>query len=137
PPRIHWNWGDAIIASQQDVDTLEEVETSFVVVPGFAPGQGVSSTNTTQQIVRTKAEHRTREGHRYAARMNARYGYLSVDLARMGDAGIDPARMQWVQFSISSATAGPRGRTFSSERFLPVEVQWNYNPRNGTVRVNV
>lgn len=129
PPRVHWNRGETIAVSTEDADSLTDIGTFFAVAPGLAPGQGLSGEVSGQQLAISQGELNVREGNRYAARMNAREGYFEVQI-RPGDV-IDPANMVWVQFTISSTTAGPRGRTYASERFLPIELNHTYNPRKG------
>lgn len=135
PPRVHWNWGEAIGAAAIDAADIGEVTTFFCVAPGEAPGQGLGNQTSGQQLVDSQTQLNTREGHRYATRMNNQYGYIEVTL-RGGDAGIEPALMEWVQFEVTSATAGPRGRTFSTatDRFLPIELNYDYDAEGG-VRV--
>lgn len=140
PPRTHWNWGEAIGSAAIDAADVGEVTTYFCVAPGEAPGQGLGNETSGQQLVVSQAALNEREGHRYAARMNNPYGYIEVTL-RGGDAGVEPALMEWVRFQVTSATAGPRGRTFSTstDRFLPVEVSYEYNAESGmrTCRVSL
>lgn len=140
PPRTHWNWGEAIGSAGIDAADVGEVTTYFCVAPGEAPGQGLGNETSGQQLVINQTELNEREGHRYASRMNSQYGYVEVSL-RGGDAGIDPALMEWVRFQVTSATAGPRGRTFSTstDRFLPVEVTYEYDAEGGvrTCRVSI
>lgn len=135
PPRVHWNWGEAVVVTTADADTLafDDIPTVFCVAPGDAPGQGGRSQTTGQQLVVSQSELNIREGHRYAARMNNRDGFIEV-VMRGGEAGIEPALMEWVRFEVTSATSGPRGRTYSTttDRFLPVEIRYEYNPENQT-----
>lgn len=135
PPRTHWNWGEAIGAQGIDAADIGEVTTYFCVAPGEAPGQGLGNQTSGQQLVINQTVLNEREGHRYATRMNSRYGYVEVTL-RGGDAGIEPALMEWVRFEVTANTAGPRGRTFSTttDRFLPIEVNYDYD-HEGSVRV--
>lgn len=140
-PRVHWNWGEAIVASTEDAADVEEIETVFCVAPGATPGQGVSSQTSGEQLVKatgSQVELNYREGQRYAARLNALWGNVEVLLSRMGDAGIDPALMQWVQFQITTDTAGVRARiTKLPTNFLPVEVRYEYDHRAGTRKTRV
>ncbi len=127
PPRVHWDRGEAIVSTAQDAADLTDIPTAFVVAPGLAPGQGLSSQVNGNQLVVSLDELAIREGNRLKARMNARLGNLEVDI-RPGDA-IDPALLTWVQFTITSATAGVRGRTWNSARFLPLELNHSYDPK--------
>lgn len=132
PPRVHWDWGDAIKAVAQSAGDKKKIDAFMVVAPGTAPGQGLNSQNSTKQLVNDLIELRTREGHRYRARMNARFGYIDLKLRYMGDVGIDPALMEWVTLDIPSSVSGPRGRVMTAQRCLPVEAQYSYNHKNGT-----
>lgn len=133
PPRTHWNWGEAIVASTHNGDSGVDIATVFCIAPGAAPGQGSSEERSGEQLVIAsygQVQLNYREGNRYAARMNAAMGYLTADI-RPGDAGLSPARMKWIRFTQTSATAAPRGRTIAAERFLPVELQYRYDHKNG------
>lgn len=130
-PSVHWNWGEAIVASISDVSDGLDIGTVFCVAPGMAPGSGLSAQTSGQQVVTGQDELNRREGHRYAARLNPVVRAMSWTLGRYGDAGIDPALMQWLQFSNSAYTAGERGRLFTDVRFLPIEIVYNYNHEAG------
>lgn len=130
PPRVHWNWGEAIVASTLDVDDVTDIATVFCVAPGKAPGQGATSQTSGQQLAINQIELNIREGHRYV-RMNPRFSTVELDMVRVGNVGIDPARMIWVTLANSAQTADLRGRYFDGERFLPLEVRWEYGYANG------
>jgi len=130
PPRIHWNWGNAIKVTTVDVDTLTDIPTLFCVAPGLSPNQGLGEQTSGAQLAISQEELNCREGNRIAARMNNKYGYLETNI-RPGDAGYDPALMQWVTFTIDANTAGPRGRTMAAPNFLPIEVNYNYDAQKG------
>jgi hypothetical protein len=137
-PRVHWNWGEAVLVSTDDASDNVDVQTVFCVAPGEAPGQGVGSQTSGQQLAVSQAELNTREKHRYQVRMNPYYSNVVTTLGRVGDAGIDPALMEWVQFEITSSRAGQRGRTISSTtRFLPTEVSYEYDHKGGLRRQRV
>lgn len=137
PPRIHWLWGSAVVASAQDADVIGVIQAVKCVAPGDAPGQGASARSQGEQLVTSQSELNAREGHRYAARENAPFSQVVVDLTRGNDAHIDPAYMEWVMLTVSAETAAERGLTWSSARFLPVEVQTTYDHEHGTKRVRL
>lgn len=134
-PRVHWNWGNAIQVTTVDVDSLSEIPTLFVVSPQ-APNQGLGEQTSSAQLAISLNELRVREGNRQAQRMNNRFGYLETDI-RPGDAGIDPALMQSVTFTIDSAQAGPRGRTMAAPNFLPIEINYTYDHKKGLRRTTL
>jgi hypothetical protein len=131
PPRVHWNWGEAIIASTVNASANQEIGTVFCVAPGSAPGQGVNAQNSGQQLVRSQNELNVREGHRYASRMNARYNSMTIEGKRVGDIGLDPALMELVTITIDSSTKTPRGFPFTAKQFLLTEVDWRYESSKG------
>jgi hypothetical protein len=131
PPRTHWVWGGGVLTSSTDADTAT-IGAVFCVAPGQAPGQGLSSTRKGSQLVASQTELNAREGHRYAARMNAPMGMITWRLAHGGDAGIEPAHMEWVRNTISAANAAKRGLTWTDAKFLPVEVRYRYDHKDGT-----
>ncbi len=135
PPRVHWLWGSAVIADDTDADSVTEVQAVKCVAPGDAPGQGAAARSQGEQLVIDQTELNLREGHRYAARHNAPYSYIQLDLVWGNDPGIDPAYMEWV--TLTTTASAERGLTFSGARFLPVEVQTTYDHENGTKQVRL
>lgn len=123
--RYHWQWSSAIQTYQHAGETL--VAPLFVVGPGPVPGQGAASIEQGEQLVDSILDLTVREGHRYALRTQAHFGYFDVKLAHGADTGIDPARMVWVRMTISAATAAQRGYTFTDARFLPIEARIAYD----------
>jgi len=124
PSRFHWLWGSGLSVSWLGFDQYASTfySTFFCVAPGEAPGQGLGSRDQGEQLVSGQTELNTREGHRYALRLNAPQGYFTVQLVHSGDAGIDPAEMEWVSLTLDADYAAQRGLTFSAERFLPYRV---------------
>ncbi|MDL1924321.1 hypothetical protein FBQ95_17090 [Chloroflexi bacterium CFX3] len=137
PPRAHWQYGAALLTSTTPYTENFQPIPVFARAPGKAPGQGLSAPNNNYQLVRTPSELYTREGNRYAVRTNAAQGTFRIDLAHGGEAGIDPAEMEWIRFTVSSANRFRRGLTFTNERFLPVEVQFRYDHQAGLRRASV
>lgn len=91
------------------------------IAPGpRAGGQGAGTQNVSGWLVQSQDESNKRLGHLYA-RVNNRYGLFTVDLAHVGDAGIDPALMEWVQFQMGTEASVQRGLNFNTRRFLPIE----------------
>lgn len=134
-PRVHWNWGNAIVASTIVPADNVNIGTVFCVAPGQAPGQGLDEQTSGQQLVCPGApqdELDAREYNRYQARMNARLGNIQFEI-RPGDIGIDPALGQWVTVTIDASTAAQRGRTLSGN-FLPTQVQYEYDGQHGTCK---
>ncbi len=133
PPRIYWDWGDAIIANTQEADASNlAINAAFCVAPGKAPGQGQAETTTSQQIVADQDELNAREGHRYAGRLNPFETLFEVRLVPGGDIGIDPSRMVWVRLTIPADLASQRGLSFTNERFLVFAVDIIHNPETGS-----
>lgn len=132
-PRVHWNWGAAIVATATDAADLNELGTVFCLAPGQAPGQGLGEATSGEQLVTDKDELNAREGHRYLARMNADNGAFQITPALPYPGQIEPADMTWITVTIDSDLAAERGLVFTSERFLPQEVSYNYG-RHGVVR---
>ncbi len=122
PPRYHWLRGSAIQTATTDIADIENLTTYFVIAPGTAPGQGVSPTSHGEQLVKTAQELQEREGNRYSARLNAMDGAFELDLMHPGDAGFDPAWMEWIQLTLASSHAAQRGFYYTAERFLIQEL---------------
>jgi hypothetical protein len=129
-PRYHWLRGSAIVASSEAVSAV------FCVAPGKAPSQGERVFSAGQQLVADQDELNAREGHRYA-RLNADWSAFRLALAHSGDAGFEPALMEWVTLAVGVDAAAGRGFTWSSgtDRFLPLEVAIAYrHTANGTLK---
>lgn len=124
PPRYHWHWGSAIVASGSDISAV------FCVAPGSSPGQGESTQEPGEQLAVSQTTLNACEGHRYA-RANAQEGYFNVRLAQGDDLGIEPSDMTWVRLTISADNAAQRGLTFTEERGLVREVRIAYDARPG------
>ncbi|MBX3081725.1 MAG: hypothetical protein KF716_08815 [Anaerolineae bacterium] len=133
PPRVHWLRGGAILTSTADSD-LDNPYAVFARAPGFAPGQGGGSADQNYQLVRTTDEEWDREGHRYAARLNAKKGMWGISLVHGAYCGIDPIRFEWIRLRVSDANKSLRGDSFpDGRRFLPAEVSYTYDQQNGAV----
>ena len=138
PGRYHWLWGSAIVAGTAEADAAHlKISAVFCVAPGDAPGQGAQAGNQGEQLIQTQAKLNSREGHRYAVRLNPEETFFEIELAHGGDIGIDPASMTWIRLTISAATAAERGLTFTDERFLPFEVAISHDNEAGTKTVHV
>ena len=136
-PRVHWNWGDAIVAGTTDADAVTNIGTVFCRAPGRAPGQGVGEVNSGEQLVVDQDELNSREGHRYAVRLNAFEGAFKFDLANPLPARIEPADMTWITATIDSSIAAERGLVYTATRFLPQEVRFAYDSQHGVQRMSV
>lgn len=124
-PRQHWHRGAALLISTGD-SASEVAQTVFSVAPGKAPTQGVGETTQNYQLVTSATEHYEREGRRYRARQNAQFGFYEVRILENNEGGIDPAEMEWVTLTQSASQDDWRGRTLSTTRFLPIEVNFEY-----------
>ena len=129
-PRNHWLRGASLLISTADVDTADPAR-SFVISPGRAPGQGLSATQQNYQLVKSRDEHFTREGNRYAAKLNAESGLWEVALASGGSAGIEVARQEWTRLIVDDASKSLRGESFpGGKRFLPAQIRYTYDQDN-------
>lgn len=137
PPRVYQLWSSALLVSRTEADALGSLTAYFAVAPGFAPGQGIQSTEKSEMLCQSLDAFDRREGYRYAARLNAPYLYFRVQLAHSADTGIDPAKMEWIRATISADAAAPRGLTLTDARFLPVELTYTYDHTAGTKTVTV
>lgn len=114
-PRDYWIDGSGITTADQPV---------FCIAPGGAPGQGAQRSDFSRQIVESQTELNQRTGHYYAA-INAPYLPISLVLHNWGDIGIDPAVMQWIEVTLTSAT-NRRQRVLTDQRCLPLETTISY-----------
>ncbi len=135
-PRVHWLWSGAILARAQDAKNVADVSAVFCVAPGKAPGQGLEATEENRQLVASQSELNAREGHRYAT-INSDETFLDVELAHGGDAGLDPARLEWIRLTLTASEAAQRGLTFTNERFLPIEMGIEHDHEAQTKRVTL
>ncbi|GIL24668.1 MAG: hypothetical protein BroJett042_31810 [Bacteroidota bacterium] len=138
-PRVHWLWGYAVKAQATDADALPTSGlTAFAcVAPGKAPGQGAVDTEHNQGLVVDQNELNARTGHRYAVEHNPAESTFEVDLAHGGDAGLDPARLEWIRLTLTAEEAAQRGLTFTNERFLPTEMTIEHDHEAQTKRVSL
>ena len=128
PPRAHWLRGNAIVASQTQIQAI------FCIAPGEAPGQGETAQEQGEQLAVSQAALNACEGHRYA-RLNApETPYIFTLRDGIVDA-IEPADLTWVQMTVSAAIAAQRGLAFTEARGLPLELSIRYEQtRTGLVR---
>jgi hypothetical protein len=130
-PRTHWNWGEAIKVSTANASAELNIVTLWNVSPGNAPGQGLASATSGEQLAQSQEELNIRERKRYEARLNSLFGNIQVLLARDGYF-CDPSLFKWVQLEITSEHAGVRGRSWvSTTRFLPLEMSYRYDHQRG------
>lgn len=132
-PRTHFNWGEALLTSTANMSNNLTIYTAHVVAPGFSPGQGAGEDNTTQQIVKSVNELRMRVGNIYRARQNALKSNFQIDLIPMRSA-IHPANMEWVTMTLNSGQSGYRGRTLTSQRVLPIAIEYDVDVSRGIRR---
>lgn len=137
PPRVHWLRGHALLTATgyTVVDTVDTLLTVHCIAPGTAPGQGLGEQTTSEGLARSQSALNVAKGHEYA-RLNARFGLITVTPAvdENFDA-VDPADLEWVALTVTSATAAQRGLTFADVRCQVKEIRrrWD-NTRTGTVR---
>lgn len=117
-PRQYWMTGEG-------QTTGAAVSDVYCRAPGLAPGQGAERIDVTQQLVASQTELNARVGHAYA-RANSPWLPGRVSLVHTGDAGIDPALLEWVEWTVSSST-NQRGLSLADERCLPPEVAIRHN----------
>lgn len=127
--RYHWLWNAAIVASTSQAADVSAVQGVYCRAPGSVPGQGLQMVRRSEQVVVDQDELNTREGMRYAVRLNPDQSFFEVLIAHGNDGGIEPALMQWVPLTVSPAYAAQRGLSFTAARFLPYEVVIDYHPQ--------
>lgn len=130
-PTTHWNWGESILVSTANASAGNDIGTLWNVSPGTAPGQGLASQTSGEQLATSQDELNIRERHRYERLNNLFKGNVEVLIANDGYF-CDPALMKWAQLEITSQHAGVRGRSWiSTTRFLPLEMNYQYDHENG------
>ena len=127
---LHWLEGDGIIAG------TGKPRPVFGIAPGKSPGQGRSAQKAQGMLVDDLDDLLSVLGHDYA-RANAVDSIFTVDLVHGGDAGIEPALMEWVTLTQTSDTAAYRGKTLSAQRMLPMQITYRHNAGTGGQRVRV
>lgn len=142
PPRVHWLWGEAIVADATpavDADGEYVIDTVFCVAPGLAPGQGEMEETAGERLAVDQAALNSVMGHAYA-RKNAPQGYFNITLPESTNASppwrfIEPAKLDWVQLTIEAAYAAQRGLSFTAARGLVREMTIRYDyTRTGLIR---
>lgn len=113
-PREYWIDGRGITTGTSNN------KPCFAIAPGKGPGQGAARSELAQQLVASQTELNSRTGHHYA-RVNAAWRPLDLAMYNTGDAGIDPAFMEWITVSVP-ATTNRRGRALTTQRCLPTQV---------------
>lgn len=137
PPRTHWLRGHALLTATgyTDVDGVDTLLTVHCIAPGLAPGQGVGESTTSEGLARSQLALNVAKGHEYA-RLNSRYGPITVTptVDTQFDA-IDPAALEWVKLTVTSATDAQRGLTFDEVRCQVKEIRRRWEEsRTGEVR---
>lgn len=132
-PRNHWHDAAALQSLAADADSANYIPL-FAIAPGRAPGQGLSKSTRNYQLVASETELAARTGHQYAKMNNFNVGQ-TLQLKRGGDAGIEPALMEWLTADMTGVVP-PRDNDLSTTRFLPTEVNYRSNP-SGTIDVQV
>jgi hypothetical protein len=123
PPRVNTLYGSALLTQdawiEVDEDTL--VTNVYSIAPGTAPGQGIQTVTHMEQLAKSQEDLNDVTGHRYA-RLNARYGPITIAPPVGDDQDIEPADMTWVNLVATSSTAPHRGLDFETIRCLPIQV---------------
>jgi hypothetical protein len=128
PPRSHWNRGNAIVASTSAVNAV------FCIAPGIVPSWGLSAGEIGENLVVSQTELNARVGHAYQ-RENAPETYVEVELLHAGDLGLEP--LDFIRITLSSTYAAQRGLTWTTQRFMVVAINTDYDPTYGTKRVRL
>lgn len=127
-PRTHWLRVGAILAHATELTTV------WSIAPGDTPGQGGGESETDEHLAISQEDLNNLTGHRYA-RLNSILGKFRINLvgSELGD--IQPALMQWVQVTLSSAVAAQRGLAFTNARGLVDNIRISYgHSRSGITR---
>ncbi len=136
-PQLYWLNGGAVSTGTEDADSdLKNIKAYFSIAPNQAPSQGKGEESQMNQLVKSQDELNNRTGLQYANR-NRRIRSYSVEMAHVGDAGIDPAYLEWVQVTLSSTYAAQRGLTWTNARFLPISVTTEYLSGIGSKNVQI
>ncbi len=118
------------------MSSLNNVTPVFSIAPGSAPGQGQSAQAANYQLVVDQDELNVRTGHQYR-RINSPYGQFRVQLARGGNAGLEPAFLEWITIELDEKAQTLRGDRFLGKRFLLNRVTVRRNNEKGTNAVSL
>jgi hypothetical protein len=113
-PREYWIDASGITVGESQA-------SKYSRAPGDAPGQGAIRSAFDKQLVADQTDLNARVGHEYARR-NMPWEPLRLQMAHAGDAGIDPALMEWIEVTTTAST-NKRQRALTDQRCLPQEVQ--------------
>lgn len=133
PPRVHWLETTAIIINTDDASAAT-IEPAFSIAPGKAPGQGGNASAQNYQLVKSAIELYARTGHQYA-RLNSVHEAIDLELKHGGDAGIEPAYMEWV--TLTQTAYDRRLRRFVNTRFLVQGTEISHDNEIGLNKVAV
>jgi hypothetical protein len=117
-PREYWIAASGITTGDSQV-------SKYSRAPGDAPGQGAARSAFDMQLVADQDDLNARAGHQYA-RQNTPWEPLHLRMVHTGDAGIDPALMEWVEVTTTTAT-NRRQRVLTDQKCLPTEVHIEHN----------
>lgn len=118
-PQIGWIRGNAILAGQGAANAF------FVVSPGKQPGQGAGRDVRQQQLVASLLELQQRTGMDYQ-RANLEIPEIALTLTNPEDPGVRPSSQNWCSLTTTSLNQLPRGKTYSTERLVPVELTLSF-----------
>lgn len=130
PPRRAWTYGAGLLAGTSAVQPMQGIAPA-----GGSPGQGNEAPTLNYILSADETELLARVGHEHA-RGDVRYSNFDIDLVHGGDAGIEPALMEWIDLTIDSDIAAQRGYTVTNGRYLPVQVTIRHLP-NGIKSVRM
>jgi hypothetical protein len=129
-PRVHTLRANAVLVQDEwqiDTDGKKTLLTAFARAPGLAPAQGGREQTLGERLAPDQQTLNDVAGH-HLARMNARYGPVSVNLNANADPWFfDPGAMTWVELIATAETAPPRGWGFTNVRALCREVSVDYS----------
>ncbi len=127
-PRYHWLREEAVRAH------ATTIEPYFSISPGDSPGMGEGEQPHGEQLALSQSDLNDACGQRYG-RLNAPQSPFTIVIPDPGYTRIDPAEMTWVTVTVGADYAAQRGLTFTSDRGLPLEVQYSHQySREGYAR---
>lgn len=120
-PDLYWVDGSAITTGA----VKAVIAALFSIAPGDTPGQGAQRSAIGGLIVEDQDQLNDWIGNEYA-RLNSPWLPLKITLAHSGDAGFDPALMEWITVTLPT-TSNRRGRALTTQRCLVTEVNTTHS----------
>lgn len=115
-PDLYWLDGSGITTGE----VKSVISALFAVAQGDAPGQGAQRAVYGGLIVEDQSQLNDWVGGEYA-RLNSPWLPFKIVLSHTGDAGIDPALMEWITITVPS-DSNRRGRALTTQRCWVYEV---------------